>query len=251
MSSELARLVTRTKIVAFSHVSNALGTINPVARDRERDRPEGRRSWSCATARRRRRISRSTSIRSASTSMRSAGTRCSGRWVRGTRRQARAARSDAAVSDGRRHDRVRRRRTDDVEHPAAQVRGRDSECRATRSALRRRAIISSGVGMEKSAVTSRTLTALASERLASLPGVRAIRTCGRGATAAWSASRVADVHPHDVATILDEPGVCVRAGHHCAQPLMRRMNVPATARASSTCTPRARTSMPSLTAWSR
>jgi cysteine desulfurase/selenocysteine lyase len=40
------------------------------------------------------------------------------------------------------------------------------------------------------------------------------------------------VHPHDIATILDQGGVCVRAGHHCAQPLMRRMNVPATARAS-------------------
>ena len=40
------------------------------------------------------------------------------------------------------------------------------------------------------------------------------------------------VHPHDIATILDQNGVCVRAGHHCAQPLMRRMKVPATARAS-------------------
>jgi cysteine desulfurase / selenocysteine lyase len=43
---------------------------------------------------------------------------------------------------------------------------------------------------------------------------------------------LAGVHPHDIATILDQSGVCVRAGHHCAQPLMRRMNVPATARAS-------------------
>ncbi len=41
-----------------------------------------------------------------------------------------------------------------------------------------------------------------------------------------------DVHPHDLATILDEHGVCVRAGHHCAQPLMRRLGVSATARAS-------------------
>jgi cysteine desulfurase/selenocysteine lyase len=41
-----------------------------------------------------------------------------------------------------------------------------------------------------------------------------------------------DVHPHDLATILDGEGVCIRAGHHCAQPLMRRLNVPATARAS-------------------
>jgi cysteine desulfurase/selenocysteine lyase len=40
------------------------------------------------------------------------------------------------------------------------------------------------------------------------------------------------VHPHDLATILDEQGVAVRAGHHCAKPLMRRLDVPATARAS-------------------
>ncbi len=43
---------------------------------------------------------------------------------------------------------------------------------------------------------------------------------------------LADVHPHDVATVLDQDGVCVRAGHHCAQPLMRRLNVAATVRAS-------------------
>ena len=41
-----------------------------------------------------------------------------------------------------------------------------------------------------------------------------------------------DVHPHDMATIVDQEGVCIRAGHHCAQPLMRRLDVPATARAS-------------------
>ncbi|MGH2692112.1 MAG: cysteine desulfurase [Actinomycetota bacterium] len=41
-----------------------------------------------------------------------------------------------------------------------------------------------------------------------------------------------DVHPHDLAQVLDQEGVCIRAGHHCAQPLMRRLGVPATARAS-------------------
>lgn len=43
---------------------------------------------------------------------------------------------------------------------------------------------------------------------------------------------LADVHPHDLATILDQHGVCIRAGHHCAQPLMRRLGTSATARAS-------------------
>ena len=41
-----------------------------------------------------------------------------------------------------------------------------------------------------------------------------------------------DIHPHDLATILDQEGVAIRAGHHCAQILMRRLQVPATARAS-------------------
>jgi cysteine desulfurase / selenocysteine lyase len=40
------------------------------------------------------------------------------------------------------------------------------------------------------------------------------------------------VHPHDIGTILDEEGVAIRAGHHCAQPLMEHLGVPATARAS-------------------
>ena len=43
---------------------------------------------------------------------------------------------------------------------------------------------------------------------------------------------VGDIHPHDLATVLDERGICIRAGHHCAQPLMRRLGVAATARAS-------------------
>ena len=41
-----------------------------------------------------------------------------------------------------------------------------------------------------------------------------------------------DVHPHDLAQVLDQAGVCVRAGHHCAKPLMRHLGVTATARAS-------------------
>src|ERR687897_626177 len=41
-----------------------------------------------------------------------------------------------------------------------------------------------------------------------------------------------DIHPHDIGTILDQEGIAVRAGHHCAQPVMQRFNVPATARAS-------------------
>jgi cysteine desulfurase/selenocysteine lyase len=51
----------------------------------------------------------------------------------------------------------------------------------------------------------------------------------RGAAVSFT---LADIHPHDLATILDQEGVAIRAGHHCAKPLMRVLGVPATARAS-------------------
>jgi cysteine desulfurase/selenocysteine lyase len=76
--------------------------------------------------------------------------------------------------------------------------------------------------------------ALMSEAHARLSHVEGIRIYGpqpslRSGVVSFT---IADVHPHDLATILDGDGVCIRAGHHCAQPLMRRLDVPATARAS-------------------
>jgi len=68
------------------------------------------------------------------------------------------------------------------------------------------------------------------ERLAEVPGLRMI---GNAAHQACIQSFVMDeAHPHDIATILDQQGICVRAGHHCCQPLMMRYKVPATVRAS-------------------
>jgi cysteine desulfurase / selenocysteine lyase len=88
-----------------------------------------------------------------------------------------------------------------------------------------------GVGMKAVHEHERSLTALASVRLAAVGGVRihGPRPELRSGVVSFT---VEDIHPHDLATILDQEGVCVRAGHHCAQPLMRRLNVPATARAS-------------------
>ena len=74
------------------------------------------------------------------------------------------------------------------------------------------------------------LLALATRRLASIPEVRLI---GTAAAKAGVLSFVIDgVHAHDVGTILDREGVAVRAGHHCAQPVMERLGLAATARAS-------------------
>ncbi|MDZ4675116.1 MAG: aminotransferase class V-fold PLP-dependent enzyme, partial [Gemmatimonadota bacterium] len=67
-------------------------------------------------------------------------------------------------------------------------------------------------------------------RLSELPGVSLL---GHPEHQASVLSFVMDgVHPHDIGTILDTEGVAIRAGHHCAQPLMQRFGVPSTARAS-------------------
>ena len=67
-------------------------------------------------------------------------------------------------------------------------------------------------------------------RLAQVPGVRLIGTAPHKAPV--QSFVMEGVHPHDLATVLDRSGVCVRAGHHCAQPLMEILGVTATTRAS-------------------
>jgi cysteine desulfurase / selenocysteine lyase len=88
------------------------------------------------------------------------------------------------------------------------------------------------LGMEAVREHERSLTAYALERLAELDGVQVPGPPDadrRGGVISFS---VDGMHPHDVAELLDRDNVCVRAGHHCAQPLMRALGVPATARAS-------------------
>ena len=74
------------------------------------------------------------------------------------------------------------------------------------------------------------LLALATERLAEIPGLRIVGTARQ--KAAVLSFTLDGIHPHDLGTILDHEGVAIRAGHHCAQPVMERFGVPATARAS-------------------
>ena len=66
--------------------------------------------------------------------------------------------------------------------------------------------------------------------LGEIPGVRLFGTAPE--KAAVLSFVLADVHPHDIGTILDQEGIAVRSGHHCTQPLMDRFGIPATARAS-------------------
>src|SRR5881409_1492087 len=86
------------------------------------------------------------------------------------------------------------------------------------------------IGREKAAAYEHELLHYATERLSAIEGVRIIGTAGEKLGVL---SFVIDgVHPHDIGTILDQQGIAVRAGHHCAQPVMKHFNVPATARAS-------------------
>jgi cysteine desulfurase/selenocysteine lyase len=75
-------------------------------------------------------------------------------------------------------------------------------------------------------------TALVREARAAMAGLNSVRVFGPEDSAGIVSFAVEGVHPHDVATILDEGEVAIRAGHHCAQPLMDALGVPATARAS-------------------
>jgi cysteine desulfurase / selenocysteine lyase len=86
------------------------------------------------------------------------------------------------------------------------------------------------LGPERIAEHERALAAAAIERLTQIEGVTVYGP--RDHRAGVVSFTYGDIHPHDISTILDQDGICIRAGHHCAQPLMRRLNVAATARAS-------------------
>ena len=86
------------------------------------------------------------------------------------------------------------------------------------------------LGLDRVAAHEHELLAYGTEALTTIPG---LRLTGTAAQKAGILSFVMDdVHPHDIGTILDREGVAIRAGHHCCQPLMTRLGVPATARAS-------------------
>ncbi|MFH9350261.1 cysteine desulfurase [Kitasatospora sp. NPDC017646] len=89
-----------------------------------------------------------------------------------------------------------------------------------------------GIGMEKIAAHEHAITEYAVERLLEVPDLRIIgpRTAvDRGAAISFT---LGDIHPHDVGQVLDEQGIAVRVGHHCARPVCLRYGIPATTRAS-------------------
>jgi len=90
----------------------------------------------------------------------------------------------------------------------------------------------SNIGMDAIAEHERSLTGYALEKLLAIPGLRIVgpeENLDRGAALSFT---LKDIHPHDVGQYVDSQGIAVRTGHHCAWPLTRIMNVPATTRAS-------------------
>ncbi|MFJ9930634.1 cysteine desulfurase [Streptomyces misionensis] len=88
------------------------------------------------------------------------------------------------------------------------------------------------LGMAEVAAYEETLTARALELLAEVPGVRVVGPAGPADRGSAVSFTVDGIHPHDVGQVLDDRGVAVRVGHHCARPIVRRYGIPATTRAS-------------------
>ena len=86
------------------------------------------------------------------------------------------------------------------------------------------------IGMENISSYEHALLTYATEAIGQVPGVRLIGTARE--KAGVLSFMIEGIHPHDVGTVLDQEGIAVRTGHHCAQPVMERFGVPATVRAS-------------------
>jgi cysteine desulfurase/selenocysteine lyase len=87
-----------------------------------------------------------------------------------------------------------------------------------------------GIGLDKIAAYEHELLEYATEAVGAIKGVKLIGTASEKASVL--SFTLENIHPHDIGTILDQEGIAIRAGHHCAQPVMERFGVPATARAS-------------------
>ena len=89
-----------------------------------------------------------------------------------------------------------------------------------------------GIGMENIWQHEQMLIAYALEKVTAIPGVKIygpLKPKDKGGVLSFN---IGEIHPHDIASIFDEEGIAIRAGHHCAQVLHRRLGIPATVRAS-------------------
>ena len=212
-------------------MSNALGTINPVERDRRAWRTRGR----AGAGRRRRRRRRAHAGRRAGARLRllrlATGHKLYGPTGIGVLYGASALLEAMPPFLGG-GDMIRSVTFEKSTWNALplQVRGRHAEHRGRDRPRRGDRLHLVGSASTRSAATSATCSTTPPRRSPSDPGVRMIGTAPHKASIL---SFVMDgVHPHDIGTIVDREGVAIRTGHHCAQPVMERFGVPATARAS-------------------
>jgi len=89
-----------------------------------------------------------------------------------------------------------------------------------------------GIGMERVRAHEQALGGYLLARLGEIPGLAIYGPSDPSRRAGLASFTIEGIHPHDIAELVGREGVCIRAGHHCAQPLMARLGVPATARAS-------------------
>ena len=212
-----AMLTARHKLVALAHVSNVLGSVLD-AQARGRARPLASARSCCSTAARRCRACRSTSPRSIATSTSSPATSSTARPASAC--SGRAAEILEAMppwqGGGAMIDKVTFERTT-YRAAAGAVRGGDA-------ARRRRDRPPCGDRLCRSASAStrspRTRRRWCARRATRSRRLNCVRLFGPEDSAGIVSFAVEGVHPHDVGTILDESRVAIRAGHHCAQPLM-------------------------------
>ena len=220
----------RARALAVTHVSNALGTVNPLD---ESSRRATRRGVPVLVdgAQAVPHLPVDVAATSAATSTRSAATSSTARRASASSRAGARSRGDAAVPGRRRHDPLGHLREDRLQRAARTSSRRARPTSPARSGSARRSSTSSGSASRRSPRTSTSCSRTRTSRRS--PRSPALRIVGTAREKSGVISfLLGGVHPHDVGTILDREGIAVRTGHHCAQPVMDRFGVPATARAS-------------------
>jgi cysteine desulfurase / selenocysteine lyase len=219
----------RVKLVAFAHVSNVLGTINPVAEIARRARAAG-----AVTV-----VDGAQAVPQIPVDLSELGVdfyAWTGHKALGPtigmlhgRRELLEA-MPPFLGGGHMISRVERERSTWNELPFKFEAGTSAATEAV--GLGVAVDYLAAVGMENVRAHERDLTAYALERLPEVEGLSLFGPSDLDRRGGAVAFAIEGIHPHDIAELCDREAVCVRAGHHCAQPLMRRLGVGATARAS-------------------
>jgi cysteine desulfurase / selenocysteine lyase len=219
----------RVKLVAFAHISNVLGTINPVAEIVRRARAAGAVSLvdgSQAVPQLPVDLTELDADFYAWTGHKALGPTIG--MLHGRRELLEGMRP--FLGGGHMISRVERERSTWNDLPFKFEAGTSAATEAV--GLRAAIDYLAALGMESVRAHERELTAYALERLPDVDGITLFGPSDLDRRGGVVSFAIEGIHPHDIAELCDREAVCVRAGHHCAQPLMRCLGVGATARAS-------------------